>query len=230
MNIIGQPKNYSDILQRIFISNCITGVFCIYLLGLASPEIKSLLEIIDIKADLGIIKEINILYILLPLLFSGISLLIKLHDRISDIFNIRLHFDVNYLLQPLLIGVGVENTKDNIQWLVRNRRDLMYKIFYPYAGFISPIIDEQLVRSAADSWGWYWSLLESLIILVITDSVLLYYQSWNYVIILSIILFIDLILLSFQMNKCKKQGQYQINAILEDDIRKMNIARIINAR
>lgn len=181
MKIIGQPTDYSEMLQRVFYASVVSGLVCTVLLAQASPAVRYLLDSVSTRADIGPLKSIKALYVLVPLVIAIMLCILKLHDRISDLFRIRHLFDTRHILFPLASGSGLKLTK-NLQEKIRlNRVDSMYSVFYPYAGFKNPAIDEQLVRTAADNWGWLWVLVESSFLFLVTAGILIYLQTWNYV-------------------------------------------------
>ena len=228
MKIIGQPTDYSEILQRVFYASVASGFVCTLMLANASPTVQSLLDSVPTKTDIGPLRGIKALYVLVPLIIGGISRILKLHDIISNLFRIRYLFDTRCLLFPLAEGTGITLTKDLQEKIRRNRIDLMYSVFYPYAEFKNPVIDEQLVRTAADNWGWFWVFIESSFLFFVTAAILVYLRRWNYVFWCLIVVFVELILLFFLWLACRRSGERQIKAILEDPQRRTNITTHFN--
>ena len=170
MKIFGQPESYSDMLERIFIFTLGTGVVCVIWLSISSPTMKDILDSVSTETDIAFVKGIKGLYVLVPLIVAVLSRIIRLHDKISDILFIRQTFDTKHILIPMAVKSG---SSTQTQAIRKNRVDLMYKVFYPYAGFKDPVIDAQLVRSALDNWGWYWVLLEAVCVFLLTLVVFL---------------------------------------------------------
>ena len=224
MKILGQPADYSEILQRIFYTTVASGVVCTVLVAKASPAFEDLINAVSTKADIGPIKGLKVLYVLIPALIGLVSRMLKLHDRISDVFRIRSFFDTRVILYPLARDAGVTLTKDLKKRISDARMNAMYAIFYPYAGFRNPVIDEQLVRTAADNWGWFWVLTESSSLFLVTAGILACVQQWNYVFVCLAVILVELILMSVQGFACRNSAQREVVAILNDSSRKACIA------
>lgn len=225
MNIVGQPEDYSEILQRIFYTSVATGFVCTVLLASASPEVRSLIDSISTEADIGPIKKVRVLYAVIPLLIGLLSRMLKLHDKISNVFRIRYLFDTHCLLFPLARGAGPTLTKDLRKKIRQDRENSMSTAFYAFAGFKKPIIDEQLVRTAADNWGWFWALIESSFLITVTAVVLTYIQKWDYVFWCLIALLVESVLMLIFCLACQRSGRRQVGAILADASRKKTIAK-----
>ena len=94
----------------------------------------------------------------------------------------------------------------------------MYKVFYPYAGFKKPVIDEQLVSTATDNWGWFWVFLESSFIVIVTTIILIIQNEINYVLICTCVILVEMIFLLIQWSACKRSAKRQVEAILGDQV------------
>ena len=95
----------------------------------------------------GIEYEINsiriyIAYLWIPLVFAIIENSIKLHDKISDLFQIRYKYDKNIIIQEYFTILDNRYSIDDIT--VSNRDEIMYKIFYKYAGYANPQMIESI--------------------------------------------------------------------------------------
>ena len=224
MKIFGQPADYSEILQRIFYTTVASGLVCTIVLAKASPAVMELIDLISTKADIGPIKSIKALYVLIPVIIGIVSRIPKLHDRISNLFRIRFLFDTKYLLFPLAQGAGLTLKKDLKEKIRRNRVDAMYAVFYPYAGFKNPVIDEQLVRTAADNWGWFWVFVESSFLFSVTTLILGWLREWNYVLVCLIVILVEMLLMLLQWFACKRSAKRQIVMIVGDSNRRTSIA------
>lgn len=230
MKIIGQPENYSEILQRVFWCSVGTGFLCTLILATASPAVKALIESIEGEADIGPVKGVAVLYVLIPFGAGFIARIIKLHNKVSDLLRIRLTFDTKYLLFPLCRDSGV-TLSDDLKKKIRNaREDAMNQTFYEYASFIDPKIHKQLVRTAADNWGWFWVLIESSFLLSLTTVILMWWSKWSYVkrFFLWFILF-ELIMIIYYWFACIRSAKPQVDAILNDTSRKDSIAGYFNS-
>jgi hypothetical protein len=225
MKIFGLPKDYDEILQRIFYTSFATGFACTIVLVKASPALQKFIDSINTSADIGFIRNIPVLYVLIPLLIGVFSRLLILHDMISDVFRIRYLFDTRCLLFPLAKGVGLTVTKDLQKKISSNRVNSMKAVFYKFAEFENPVIDKHLVRTAVDNWGWFWVLVESSFLITVTAFIFGYMQKWNYVFGCLIALLVELIFILIYWLRCQKGGARQVSAIILDKSRKKSIAK-----
>ena len=220
MKIFGQPESYSDMLERIFCFTLGTGFICVFWLSASSPAVKDILDSISMETDIGFVKGVKALYVIIPLIVAVLSRVIRLHDKISDILSIRQRFDTKYILIPMAHKVGSAARSGVIK---NNRDDMMYKGFYPYAGFKEPVIDAQLVRSALDNWGRFWVELEAVCLLFITMIIFLMIDKSTQCFVSFVIGLVLIALCFFQYRVCISSATSEINAILDDDNRKKAI-------
>src|SRR5690242_1681238 len=101
MSVLSQPTNYSEVLRRIFASTLVFGAYCTFLL--AYSRLGEGQTIIDALIAL---HPLALLGVAAPFVIAIVSQAIKLHNRISDLFKIRLRFDTQCLLRPLAEGTG----------------------------------------------------------------------------------------------------------------------------
>jgi hypothetical protein len=225
MKIFGQPDSYSDMLERIFVMSIVSGFICTVMLAQASPHVKAILDSVRTEAEIGQLKGIKALYVLVPLGIAFISRVIKLHDRVSDLLRIRQTFDTRFILHPLATGSGVTLTNALKNIIAKKRHELMYAVFYPYASFRDPQIDRQLVQTAADMWGWYWVFLESLVLFIITTIILCLIGKYDHVVLCLAVMGAELLFLLYLSVACRKHAKPQVNAILADQQRAKAISR-----
>jgi hypothetical protein len=216
MKIFGQSADYSEILQRVFYCSIVTGIVCTTLLAKASPAVQQFIDSITTEADIGHVKSVKVLYVLIPGVIAMVSHMIKLHDRISDLLKIRFFFDMRFFLYPLCQGVGVPLTEERKANLRKSRDASMYATVYKYAGFKNPVIDEHLVRTAADNWGWFWALVESSFLLLVSLVILVFLQKWTYVTGFLLALLGELALMFVLWLACIRSAKPQVEAILSE--------------
>jgi hypothetical protein len=223
MKIIAQPENYSDMLERVFATTVVTGIVCTLIVASASPDAKALLDSVKTEAEIGPVRGLKALYVLVPIAIGVISRIIRLHDKISNLLRIRSRFDTRYILFPIAQLSGHKLDKSMKQRIRSVREAAMYKVFYPYAGFESPKIDKQLVRTALDNWGWFWVSVESGFLFIITAIIVKAMggngQFW---ICLDVSLVIALLLL-ITWFACRRSADRQVRAIVDDSQRKLDI-------
>jgi hypothetical protein len=82
-----------------------------------------------------------------------------MHNKISDLFQIRKKFDVSYILIPLSKAVEIPIDENYKNVLKTNRKTLMADVFYKYASSTNPQIDKHLIWIALDKWSWYWAFV-----------------------------------------------------------------------
>ncbi len=222
LSTIGTPRNYSDMLRKIFVFNFLGSLGISILVCLASPKVNALVAKPSVSIDaLGVTLKIG--YLIPPFLFALIARFVKLHDRISDLFGIRRKFDVHEILTPLAEGVSIEITPERQQTLFKERRHLMYRVFYEYASSTSPKIDEHLIQMALDRWTWWWVLVELLVATSIAFVVLLLSGELTSAEWALLALLIG-VLASFNMRRtCSKPARWEVEAILADEKRKEKI-------
>lgn len=212
--LFGQPDSYSDMLQRIFVMSIVTGIICTFILADASPALKGILDSVKTEADIGLMKGLKALYVFIPLLVAFFSRVMKLHDRISDVFRIRYVFDTKFILYPLAEGSGITLTEALKKKIAQNRNRIMYAVFYPYASFRDPRIDRQLVQTSADHWGWFWVFLESAFMFALTAVTLVVIGEYRHAQLCMIIIAVELVSLLFLGFACRSNAQPQVDAIL----------------
>jgi hypothetical protein len=100
--------------------------------------------------------------ILIALLGALISNILPLHDRISDVLQIRRRFDTDHIMLPLAKLVGAKITEKKIRAFVRDRQRVMREIFYKFASSRDPkaLVDKHDIEHALSQWGWFWSFIE----------------------------------------------------------------------
>jgi hypothetical protein len=228
MKIIGQPADYSEMLQRVFWFSAMTGIICTFLLAQNSPAIQEFLDSVSTQVDFGPLKSIKILYILVPAAIALLSRIIKLHDRISNVFRIRFTFDTKFFLFPLCEGANVVLTSDKKRAIKKSREESMYATVYKYAGFKNPVIDCQLVRTAADNWGWFWVFVESSFLVGLTAAFFTFRTQWGYTEGLLWVLLVECVLLWIQWRACIRSARPQVKAILDDQQRFHEIRNYFN--
>lgn len=220
MAIIGQPENYSDILERIFWSTLFVSFGCTAALASASPEVKALLQSVNVEAELGPVKGLKLLYVGLPTLVALASRAFKLHDRVSDLLGLRKIIDVEWILLPLARRVVVIDLDELSVGAIRfRRREALYRVFYPFVSLPESKIDAQLVRTALDNLGWLWVLVEALVLLLLTESVLLYLGATQLSLVIALVIVAAVLGSMLQWGVCRRSSSAEVDAILADKSR-----------
>ncbi|GMV23789.1 MAG: hypothetical protein AMXMBFR57_37380 [Acidimicrobiia bacterium] len=226
MTILGQPEKYSEILSRVFWGHFVFALLCMAGLAQASPWVTSFVDKWQHEVSLGAVDGLKAGGVVAPLLIALVGRIIQLHDRISDIVRLREHFDVEVILRPLISGVGLQPDEAGVACVRANRDSIMVKTFYRYASFENPVIDSQLVRSAADRWGWFWTFLEPIPTVLLTSAVLLWLGSalWTWFVGLAVLL---MLVCTALWRPLKRGAADEVEAILDDHDRRLAIAEVL---
>ncbi|MDH2337020.1 hypothetical protein [Clostridium perfringens] len=227
--IFNVSKSYDDMLNKI--GMCTWG-FLVggwYLILLSFPEFNNLVNDL-INSFFEISSPIKIFGFTLPITFviptfiALIFRIIKLHDKVSNIFKIRLKYDLEYIILPLAEGVGVSIISFNK--IKENRSELMNNIFYRYASYASPKIDSHLINMALDTLCWYWIVLEGVVVTIITLSLCLFSNKLGIIRFLIIVLIFLIFSYNGLKKSCIRKTKSEIKAILEDNERKKYIKEL----
>ncbi len=223
MKIIAQPESYSDMLERIFTTTVASGIICTLILAGASPSVKILLDSVHPEAEIGPVKGLKSLYVLVPVAIGMAFRIMYFHDWISNRLRIRFLFDTRYILFPMAQQSGHTLDKNMKQCICSVRELAMYKVFYPYADSGAPTIDRQLVRTALDNWGWFWAAVESGFLFAITAIIVKVMggngQFWICLAVLIVMAFLLLI----TWFACRRSADREVKAIVDDPGRKTAI-------
>jgi hypothetical protein len=223
MSLIEQPESYSDVLKRVFYVSLAAGIASTVVIAYVSPEAKALLDKGPYSVELGGLNEFKALYVAIPFSIALASRVILLHDQLQKIFCLRAKFELDSVLLPLAQQVGFPMDARRKQWLITNRRSAMYQAFYPYASFMDPMIDKQLVRTAADQWGWFWAALESAFILAVSCAILAILQAWTWVIVFILLCCVLLLGMRTLWKRIRKTALEQVAAIANEGNRASDI-------
>ena len=221
------PKNYPEMLDRIKTFTTLSTFFCLIVIFFSIDclriELNNLNNFLLNELNIENITIFGIVFktasILILLIISVIIGLIfryyLLHDKISDLFKIRLNYDIEIIIKPLLNEKGiiiVQNIEDKI---VKKRDTLMDILFYDFAGTNEPVINIHYVYMALDSWSYYWINIETSIVLLISSIVSLIYYEFIISIIFIYIFIVLLFINHFRLRTCKKATKNEMRLIIE---------------
>lgn len=230
--IFNVSKSYEDMLNKIGIFTLGFLIVSWYFILLSFPEFnkyinKFIKDFFEIKNSIKIFEFELPFSFVIPTSISIICRIIKLHDKVSDILSIRLKYDCQNILIPLVEGSGASIS--SFEKLKENRNDLMGKTFYKYAGYTSPKIDEHLINMALDSLCWYWIIVEGLVVTLTTFTICIFSSKLGIIRILFLFIIILIIAYLGLENTCRKRTYSEVQAILNDDERKRDIKVVFNA-
>lgn len=223
MKLIAQPESYSDMLERVFVTTIVSGIACTLILASASTAVKAFLDSVRTETDIGPIKGMKTLYVLIPIVIAVVSRIVLLHDKLSDLLHIRIIFDSRHILFPMARLSGHDVDKNMEQRIRSVRESAMYRVFYPYAGFATPAIDKQLIRTALDNWGWFWVGIESTFLFVVTGIIVAIVGGGIQFIICMVTLLVTGSLLWIKWLACRRSADRQVRAIIDHPQRKVDI-------
>ena len=223
------PKDYSDMLNKIAIFTFASAFIFTIIISSSSPLVKSFFEQFDIKVNFAGIEGIPIAYLVPPLIIAILARIFKLHDRISDCFQIRHSYDINEILIPLAGGVGIPTNLVLIDKLKANRDNLMQNVFYKYASSTDPKIDKHLIIMALDKWTWFWILIELVVIGFISLIALYILGAYKNAAIMATGISIGIIVTSFIRRACSTNAHAEVNEILSDTTRRNEVKAIFDA-
>jgi hypothetical protein len=213
-----RPTSYGEMLNKI-------GLFTFFLtLGLTcvvayfSPAAATFLNSQHTTVEILTLK-VPLLYVVPAVGIAILARIIRLHDKISDLFGIRAKFDLYRILIPLCGSVEISVDEEFREKLRSHRNSALAKTFYRYASFEEPKISRALVLEAIDRWTWYWVLLEFTVVLLIADVTLLVLRAYAGASLISIAVFLPSLLFSTYDNVCGRLADAQIEEIVADDAR-----------
>jgi len=193
VSIFHNPTNYSTMLARVAICTFVGGLAQLVLLGYWIPDVHQFLDWKDIKINVDAlgVEGIPWLYVVFSFAFALGARIVQLHDRISDVFGIRRRFDVRDILVPLFergldtadAGTFATKRAEILSRMPSRRRQLMGRLFYEYASSHRSVIDEHLIHTALDRWGWYWCFVEQGVIAAICLGIYVSFGAWRGVIV-----------------------------------------------
>ncbi|MFA7361701.1 MAG: hypothetical protein WC139_11765 [Candidatus Kapaibacterium sp.] len=228
--LFGHIEKYSDMLIRIEFYTFVSNVIIIYFL--TDYSVIFLSSINTIFKNFPSFNTINtnfygvqlvVSYLLVAVIIAYIFRIVKMHDKISDIFNIRKYFDVYHILLPLSIATEISINNEYIGKLFSSRKKLMRSVFYYYTSSTDPKIDKHSIWTALDQWSIYWIIIElmasiffwALVILLLKDYAL-FYKMFS-------LLFILTLMCLFWIRIFPKYAQDQIDIICsnKDNLKKI---------
>lgn len=227
LNFFKTVDTYGAMLNKLATANLFVGLLAFYFLSSQCPELKSWADGFTLDISIAGLK-LPAGYLLPPLGMAIFFRVIKLHDRISDIFKIRSYYDWTYVLEPMKKSVESDASKDNV---MTNRGLLMTKVFYRYADSrdANPIVDRHLIEMVLDQLTWYWMIIETSFIIFIVFTSLIYTQSFEHALV---VFYVGLGLIIFSkvlQSSCSKYTAQEVNIILDSAPRKREIKEQFDA-
>lgn len=222
--------NYQNMLSTIAWYNFVISIILITVLGLRIEQIQTFLYIIPLKYVLYD-NPIFILSILISIIIAFISRIIKLHDKLSDIFSIRYLYDIKHILTPLIQGASVQITEELKMKICRNRNQLMNNIFYKYASSTKDrcVIDFHNVTMALTQFTGLWILLEIIALLITSAIISSIFKDFVLAAWLLVVIILSIVAGALILKSCVKYTNNEVDEILSDAARINHIKKVVNA-
>jgi hypothetical protein len=221
----GLPKfriaDYTEMLATLGWLFLVVNFCILFFLRSSIPKFDLFLNNIDNYIPKVIPPSISALssVLVIAIFVSIVSHAVRLHDKISDIFRIRIDFDVYKILLPLALLSGATVRSNEIDRVWSQRNDLMQKVFYKYASSAKKetLVDKHDIISALTNWLWFWFFLESIIQFAIAAIVLYFFSSVERALILFSAIVPMLIVGRFIYRSASKYAMHQIKQIVENE-------------
>lgn len=230
VNPFATVSDYPSMLNKIAAFNFFVSLIAVAVIVWRVPYFGTIHMGLTVKVpETGV--EVPVAILLVALLIALISRMVKLHDRVSDLFGIRKRFDVYDILLPMASASGVVLSLDQQERIRAERHELMKNAFYKYASS-SPgraQIDQHVITMALDQWSWYWICTETICILAVSGVVLAICRQYAASTLLSVIVLLLIALLQPIREFCRGYARDEIAQILEDPSRLAAVQGVFRA-
>lgn len=224
-------KTYTEMRQKIAHAVFYISLIQIFVLAQISPDFSEVLKSLSFNTETEIINiKIYIAYIYLPILFSVLENIFRVHDRIGNLFKIRDTYAGNVIFMEYINVLEIDtkgiSRKDirKIYWNNEKLRTSIGNHFYAHVSSTNPKIDEHYVQMALTSWSWVWIILDSIIITILLGLTAVFW-SVSYMFILGVIIFVVLqvaLLIIVLVCECKAHTIKEIHHSVKFDKEKNN--------
>lgn len=164
------PKNYTEMCKKIASSVFYITLIEVFILTQASSDFANIMVALSFGVQFKINEiKLNIALIYLPIIFSVLENIFKLHDLFGKIFNLRNKYSGSVIFYQYVKELYPDNKKSYkaCKKIYLNNESLQKTVgnhFYTYASSTNPKIDAHYVHMALDSWCWVWILLDNIVI------------------------------------------------------------------
>jgi len=233
-SLIGPVRSYAEMLGRITTCTAIVALVLALVMRSQLGWFDDLLKPIDSGFDLipPDWRKVPAGDAVVLVLAAVGSRFFKLHDRLSDLLQIRARFDVDAILRPMaLMTLQSPMTRAAMAALSTQRDDLMHALFYPYAS-TDPArrqIDAHYVDIAIDHWTWYWVVLEGNFLCLVAALVFLFSSSYGGAAVLLLLVLVLIGLLQLLRRMCERNALNEVEEILKDSNRAQAIQERLSA-
>ena len=235
-NFFGVPKDYDEVINKLAFYNFCILTITLYLLDQDLTLGTKVLgkETINLFSKSGKLLSNDMGPLAPAIILSFITALIlrvaRWYDLLTDGFNIRFRFDINHVVIPLFKITRRSVTPAVYKKIKNKRREIMGAVFYRYASFNKPEIDDQLVSNARDYWYWFWVTLETSAIWLVLCLILFLTAIltgndvyFNKAVSLAYCTITALLMLIPQAWRCVRTARRQITEVIKNVSRRKNI-------
>lgn len=222
------PKDYPEMLNKIGIFTLAGALILTWAVAHANPMVIAFLFAGSLKVPIAGL-DLPPLFVIPGLLVAILFRVVKLHDRVSDLFRIREDFDLCEILAPLAAGVGVATTPSVLRAYRASRNELMNRVFYRYAGSSDPKIPQHYITMALDTWTWFWIVTEFEVYGLIGAGLLIWSKVYTHATLLLGLMWLGLLGMYWLRRSCASHAHTQVALILEDEARRAQIKSALNA-
>jgi hypothetical protein len=208
-----RPSSYGEMLNKIGMFTFLSALGLTWVVAYFAPSAAVFLRSQTTTVDILTLK-VPLLYAVPAIIIAVLARIVRLHNKVSDLFGIRARFDLYRILIPLCGSLQISVDKEFRDKLRTHRQSVMKRTYYAYASFEEPEISKALVLSAIDLWTWYWILLESAVILAIAGIALASLQAYAGATLVFVVLFLATLLFSTYDEICGKLADAQIEEIV----------------
>lgn len=223
--------NYPEMLRKLSASVFLVTTACVWLLRIEIAPIDQALRSFDIS-QVKLLGEFPVPSgtVTAAFLIAVLSESVKLHDKVSRLFQVRSAFDYRWILVPMALCASATIGRGQLRRLAVERDRLMAEVFYKYvSGSNNPEIDKHLVTQALTAWSWYWICVEAIAVIIPTALILAYYNLWQCsTLLLGVVILLQLIMKSFRA-EASKYAEAEVDAILADADRQQRVKAVFNA-
>lgn len=229
MWLFKSPKNYTEMCQKIASSVFYITLTEVFILTQASSDFANVMVALSFGVQFKINEiKLNIALIYLPIIFSVLENIFKLHDLFGKTFNLRNKYSGSVIFYQYVKALCPNNQKSYKECqkiYLKNKplQDAIGNHFYTYASSTNPKIDAHYVQMALDSWCWVWILLDNIVISLLFLAIIVFASffitiSKSLIFGLLIYIFI-LIVIKFLLIKtyCKKYSIKEVKQCVKYD-------------
>ncbi len=217
-----RPSSYGEMLNKIGMFTFLSALGLTWVVAYFAPSAAAFLHSQTTTVEILTLK-IPLLYVVPAIIIAVPARILRLHNKVSDLFGIRARFDLYRILIPLCGSLQISVDKEFRDKLRTHRQSAMERTYYAYASFEEPKISKALVLSAIDLWTWYWILLEIAVILAIAGIALVSLRTYAGATLVFVVLFLATLLFSTYDEVCGKLADAQIEEIVADAGRATNL-------